>query len=80
MKIEITKAEVNGRVETGLIQFNDDWPGVFIRGDHALAYAADLRSIESLIRDQWPITAMRLRNLAEILSSCAVGSGRADAT
>jgi len=24
------------RVETGPVQFNDDWPGVFIRGDNAL--------------------------------------------
>ena len=23
------------RVETGPVQFNDDWPGVFIRGDNA---------------------------------------------
>lgn len=27
------------RVETGPVQFNDDWPGVFIRGDNA-AYLA----------------------------------------
>ena len=25
-----------GRVETGSLQFGDDWPGVFIRGDDAI--------------------------------------------
>ena len=27
------------RVETGAVQFGDDWPGVFIRGDSAAYYA-----------------------------------------
>lgn len=26
------------RIETGVIQFGDDWPGVFIRGDDAFNY------------------------------------------
>jgi hypothetical protein len=30
-----------GRVESGAVQFGDDWPGLFIRGDNAfmLTYA-----------------------------------------
>ncbi len=32
----ITKLPAHpGRVETGPVQFGDDWPGVFIRGDRA---------------------------------------------
>lgn len=27
---------VERRVETGPVQFGDDWPGIFIRGDNAL--------------------------------------------
>lgn len=27
-----------GRVQTGIMQFGDDFPGVFIRGDHAAYY------------------------------------------
>ena len=30
------------RVETGSLQINDDWPGIFIRGDNALGYAMHL--------------------------------------
>lgn len=29
-------ADDQGRVETGAVQFGDDWPGLFIRGDNAL--------------------------------------------
>lgn len=32
------------RVETGPVQFGDDWPGVFIRGDNAFGYAMALRA------------------------------------
>lgn len=27
------------RIETGIVQFNDDWPGFFLRGDDAFALA-----------------------------------------
>lgn len=30
------------RVETGPVQFGDDWPGVFIRGDNAYHFSAAL--------------------------------------
>ena len=33
------------RPETGPMQFGDDWPGVFIRGDNAFGYAQALESI-----------------------------------
>jgi hypothetical protein len=34
---------VDPRVETGPIQFGDDWPGTFIRGDNAFHYAFHLK-------------------------------------
>jgi hypothetical protein len=33
------------RAETGVMQFDNDWPGVFIRGDNAAMYAMSLRSV-----------------------------------
>lgn len=33
------------RVETGPVQFGDDWPGLFVRGDNALYYAHLLSGI-----------------------------------
>jgi hypothetical protein len=35
-------APEGGRVETGPVQFGDDWPGLFIRGDNAFGYAMSL--------------------------------------
>lgn len=31
------------RVESGAVQFGDDWPGLFLRGDHCIALLADIR-------------------------------------
>lgn len=39
--------EAEPRVETGPVAFGTDWPGVFIRGDHAGHYAMNLRMIVS---------------------------------
>lgn len=39
------------RLNTGLIQCDTDWPGVFIRGDDALYIATMINSIESLFDD-----------------------------
>lgn len=33
------------RAETGVLEFEGDWPGVFIRGDNAAMYAMSLRSV-----------------------------------
>ena len=33
------KAEIGDhRVETGALQINDDWPGLFVRGDDCLGF------------------------------------------
>jgi hypothetical protein len=32
-------------IETGVTQCGDDWPGVFIRGDHAAMYALHLKAV-----------------------------------
>jgi hypothetical protein len=33
------------RIETGAVQFGDDWPGLFIRGDEAIILAANIRNL-----------------------------------
>lgn len=35
----------NDRVETGPVQFGNDWPGLFIRGDDCLALALELDAV-----------------------------------
>jgi hypothetical protein len=34
-----------GRVETGAVQFGEDWPGLFIRGDNAFALAINVQAL-----------------------------------
>lgn len=41
-----------GRVETGPVQFGDDWPGTFIRGDNAGWYAMAIKMILEHYGDQ----------------------------
>jgi hypothetical protein len=36
---------IQTRPETGPMQFGDDWPGTFIRGDNAAYYALNLKTI-----------------------------------
>lgn len=35
------------RVETGVVEFDGDWPGVFIRGDNAAGYYARLKAADT---------------------------------
>lgn len=37
--------DFHGRIETGPVQFGDDWPGTFIRGDSAAYYAMTINTI-----------------------------------
>jgi hypothetical protein len=64
----------NARPQTGPMQFGDDWPGVFIRGDDALGYAlAVRRAVETLVEvDSSSVDLARLANLVELLGSCRV--------
>lgn len=79
-------AEVRGeqtRVETGVVQFDDDWPGVFIRGDVALMGCAPAvaRAIEIVLGDMptaidQQIIALQLKGLLDLLQSCNAANFR----
>lgn len=56
------------RAETGPMRFEDDYCGVFIRGDNASAFALVLTHAAN--GDMREITQVRLRNLAKLLFSC----------
>jgi hypothetical protein len=36
----------SGQIPTGAMQFENDWPGLFIRGDNAIALAASIRGLQ----------------------------------
>jgi hypothetical protein len=61
------KIDLHKRVETGVIQFGDDWPGYFFRGDEAAHQAGMLRGAvdaEPHIREKV------LEDFAKKLESC----------
>jgi len=61
------------RVESGPMAFGDDWTGIFLRGDEAIALASILQSfIESVQSgdDPCPLDAGILRTFAERLAKC----------
>jgi hypothetical protein len=67
------------RVETGVIQFENDWPGVFIRGDNALAFVGALATLlehTSRSTDGRVKSANRhVQNLFKLLTSCHAQEG-----
>ncbi len=58
------------RPETGPMQFPGDWPGLFIRGDQAFAYAAALETVLPDAAKAHPIYAAFLHGLIQDLRSC----------
>jgi hypothetical protein len=62
------------RVESGVLQFGDDWPGVFVRGDDALVFAAALRETAQHIPASERVLLSQLAGLANILQACSVGN------
>ncbi len=45
-----TLPAVEGRVETGAIQFGGDWPGLFIRGDDAMGLVGAINEINAFLK------------------------------
>lgn len=58
------------RPETGPMQFGDDWPGVFIRGDNAMHYAMTLLIALNAIPQERFMERSVLMGLAKALRSC----------
>lgn len=60
------------RVETGPVQFGNDWPGLFIRGDQAFGYAMYIDQLLIAPADEFDeaLAKVNLRSLAELLRSC----------
>lgn len=66
-------AGIDGRMECGPVQFGDDWPGVWLRGDYAMAHAMYVEQAADRIEAADPLgwmDAMYLRGLAKQLRSC----------
>jgi hypothetical protein len=55
------------RAETGRMQFGDDWPGIFVRGDNAMGYAM---ALDRVLRGQDdPISRIQVQSLINLFLS-----------
>lgn len=64
-------ADIDKRIETGPLQINNDWPGVFIRGDHAAHIAMNLEmALETATLD--PFVTMSLEGLLGALKASRI--------
>ena len=76
---EIRKLKVdlpsNDRIETGPIQFNDDWPGFFIRGDNVFALIQTIGRYLMNHNDVW--AGAELRAWAQELGMCHINQAMA---
>ncbi len=67
--------DIKDRVQTGVIQFGDDWPGVFLRGGDAAPHGFYLDSLLNCIErgeTPDPIAIGLMRGLSKTLCSCKV--------
>lgn len=67
----IVRAQADVRVPTGPVQFGDDWPGVFIRGDEALALANRM-DMAGAFDPQCLSACEALEDVITLLRSCKV--------
>lgn len=75
-KMKLAMPDGMRRMETGAMQFGDDWPGIFMRGDYALMMAAALMEIAEIMaaNDKGKIIEIaQLRGLAETMLGCHDG-------
>jgi hypothetical protein len=71
IEVDFGEDDFEGRVESGRIQFNEDWPGVFFRGDDALVYASALEAYMNGSSNDIYVKAM-VEGLFHSLKSCKV--------
>lgn len=70
--------DLDPRAESGPIQFGSDWPGVFVRGDHAFYYAACLEHVLGQLEKKDIVDAVSvaaLEGLVGLLKSSNIGFG-----
>jgi hypothetical protein len=57
----------SGRTPTGAMQFQNDWPGRFLRGDKAVSLASSIRGLQQrLANHSDPVVGAVLVQLGEI--------------
>jgi hypothetical protein len=65
-------------VPTGAIQFQDDWPGLFLRGDTAIPVLASIRQLQKRLAESSDVVVasalIRLGQIADVIETDVVVS------
>jgi hypothetical protein len=73
-KITTPDLKQNERAETGPLRINDDWAGIFIRGDNALYYCEMLKLVLEQIpeeeKNKFKGVNSTVESLISLLGSC----------
>lgn len=64
------------KAETGSMQFGDDWPGLFVRGDNAFGYMLALKTVVDG-QDYTGFYKLQLRGFIQMLESSDARTGGA---
>lgn len=54
------------RVETGIIVFGNDWPGIFLQGDSAFGHAINLKGICEKMKGLPEFSAIEVMQIIEL--------------
>jgi hypothetical protein len=64
---QIPLAGGSGQIPTGALQFKDDWPGLFLRGDFAISIMVSIQALQKPLADHSdPVVIAALFKLQEI--------------
>lgn len=72
---QIDEPYSNGRarLETGVVRLNDDWPGIFLRGDSAFSLGLYLKTLlESEDAAEIEVAKLNLRGYPELFMECDI--------
>jgi hypothetical protein len=69
----------SGRVPTGAVQFQDDWPGLFVRGDDAIFLRSAIRHLQERLAGTQDVAIsnalLKLRGIADIIEQQVIVRG-----
>jgi hypothetical protein len=61
----------SGQTPTGAMQFQHDWPGLFIRGDNAVSLLSNIRGLQQRLADHPDVVVAaalsQLQQIADII-------------
>ncbi len=61
----------SGQTPTGALQFQNDWPGLFVRGDIAISLHVNIRALEQRLADHQDVVVcaalLKLKGIADII-------------